>query len=363
METDPYWFPEDRNRLATAATIYRDGRVRCDTAGMYHVTGSGSPKTAKIYQIDKECSCDFARKNGRTKWCQHLIATVIYRKMLAPFRNDVEPSLFAAPKTVEERLAQPPSSPEEEWPEEEPYPPRSFDDAFPQAVAAEARRRGHAFMAPSEPPQDTITPEDREGDTPVPDTLVEALEEPVPVAKKKRPSIPQRFIQDIKGKQHVKFAGLVLAAQEDGLVSLTADWTFNDEKLSLAHAIATFTDGRRYEDSGDATEANVTSMVKSHFRRVALTRAKARCLRDALGIEAASVEELAEEGDSHPVPDLIPQIKAVMQQLGFAGQTVAHAQAQIKQWTNLPFDREMTANHEAILTALKTRLANNERSL
>jgi hypothetical protein len=146
MQTEPYWFPEDFRRLESAAEIYRSGRVRCDTAGMYHVTGSGSPKAAKIYQIDKECSCEFARKNGRTKWCQHLIATVIYRKMLAPFRNDVEPALFAPTKTVEERFALPPRAPEEEWPP----------------------------GGPSEAPQGTIMPQDREGDIPVSETLVEA---------------------------------------------------------------------------------------------------------------------------------------------------------------------------------------------
>jgi hypothetical protein len=31
-----------------------------------------------------------------------------------------------------------------------------------------------------------------------------------------------------------------------------------------------------------------------HFRRVALTRAKARVLRDALGVDLVAVEELAE---------------------------------------------------------------------
>jgi len=35
-------------------------------------------------------------------------------------------------------------------------------------------------------------------------------------------------------------------------------------------------------------------MVAGHFRRVALTRAKARVLRDALGIDLVAVEELAE---------------------------------------------------------------------
>ena len=49
---------------------------------------------------------------------------------------------------------------------------------------------------------------------------------------------------------------------------------------------------------------NVTKGISLHFRRVALTRAKARCLRDALGISECSVEELADESGKHDVPDL-----------------------------------------------------------
>jgi hypothetical protein len=92
----------------------------------------------------------------------------------------------------------------------------------------------------------------------------------------------------------VKFAGLLQMAHERGLVSLMADWTSNDSALSLAHAIARFSDGRVFEESGDATPENTNRKVAPHFRRVALTRAKARVLRDALGVDLVAVEELAD---------------------------------------------------------------------
>jgi hypothetical protein len=98
----------------------------------------------------------------------------------------------------------------------------------------------------------------------------------------------------IQGKPFVKYAGLLQMAQERGLTSLTAEWTFNSDELSLAHAVATFQDGRRFEESGDATPANTNRKVAVHFRRVALTRAKARVLRDALGIDMVAIEELAD---------------------------------------------------------------------
>ena len=106
--------------------------------------------------------------------------------------------------------------------------------------------------------------------------------------------LPLRVVL-IQGHPFVKFAGLLQMAHERGLVALTADWTYNDGELSLAHAVATFQDGRRFEESGDATPANTNRKVAVHFRRVALTRAKARVLRDALGVDLVAVEELADE--------------------------------------------------------------------
>ena len=107
--------------------------------------------------------------------------------------------------------------------------------------------------------------------------------------------VPAQHVVTIQGKAFVRFAGLLQMAHERGLVALTADWTFNDAELSLAHAVATFQDGRRFEESGDASPANVTRLVAVHLRRVALTRAKARVLRDALGVDLVAVEELADE--------------------------------------------------------------------
>ncbi len=98
----------------------------------------------------------------------------------------------------------------------------------------------------------------------------------------------------IQGKAFVRYAGLLQMAQERGLVQLTADWTYNDAELSLAHAVALFQDGRRFEESGDASPANTNRKVAVHFRRVALTRAKARVLRDALGVDLVAVEELSD---------------------------------------------------------------------
>src|SRR5262249_46180123 len=72
-------------------------------------------------------------------------------------------------------------------------------------------------------------------------------------------------------------------------------WTYNDAGLSLAEAVATFKDGGHYRESGDATPENATKKGAPHFRRVAFTRATARVLRDALGVELVAAEGLAQE--------------------------------------------------------------------
>jgi hypothetical protein len=88
---------------------------------------------------------------------------------------------------------------------------------------------------------------------------------------------------------------LLKRAHEVGLQSLVVQWTFNSEDLSLAHAVATFADGRRFEESADATPLNVSKKVALHWRRLALTRASARALRLALGVDLVATEELADE--------------------------------------------------------------------
>jgi hypothetical protein len=130
-------------------------------------------------------------------------------------------------------------------------------------------------------PEDGWPPEEERAPAP------EAPAEPVQ-------GIDPKFIVWISGKPFVKFTGLLVMAHDQGLVSLTAAWTHNDSDLSLAHAVAVFADGRRFEECGDSAVSNVAKRVAPHWRRMSLTRAKARCLRDALGCQLVAVEELGE---------------------------------------------------------------------
>jgi hypothetical protein len=99
METPPYWFPDDTNRLARAVTLVEEGHVTVDRFGIYHVQGS----KGQLYDIDGQCPCPYGQK-AKSKWCAHLVATALHRKVTARVAQDA-PSLFPERKTVEERLA------------------------------------------------------------------------------------------------------------------------------------------------------------------------------------------------------------------------------------------------------------------
>ena len=105
-------------------------------------------------------------------------------------------------------------------------------------------------------------------------------------------TLPAQYLQLIDGKPFVKYAGLLTMAHAQGLQQLEARFTRVSDTRAVAQATATFTDGRRFTESGEATPENVGSQVRPHFARLALTRAKARCLRDALNIALCAVEEL-----------------------------------------------------------------------
>jgi len=113
--------------------------------------------------------------------------------------------------------------------------------------------------------------------------------EPVP-----SPGALAKWIKQIHGKEFIQYAGLLALAHEQGLQELAAEFISVTPELALAAAHAFFRDGRRFWDAGEATPTNVHEQVRAHFPRVALTRAKARCLRDALNIGLVAVEEVEE---------------------------------------------------------------------
>jgi SWIM zinc finger len=305
-ERPPYQFPEEgiNNRLNLAARLVYEEHVHPQSDGSFQVDGSGGRR----YRVEKSCSCPASQKS-KSKWCKHLIAVALYiewQRRLRPLAPTFSPVALGTLRAGTAPL--PPTTTDDEplgngYPVDDetlplPLPPVSVDERLAAGPhATEERREAYAMLQENTMTTDEYIPE------PDTDRATTALVEP-PVAEPARVTIPAEYVMQIKGNRHVLYAGLVIGAQRSGLVSLAADWTYNDAELSLAHAVATFADGRRYEDSGDASPSNVSKGIAGHFRRVALTRAKARCLRDALGISECSVEEMADETLKREVPDM-----------------------------------------------------------
>jgi len=107
--------------------------------------------------------------------------------------------------------------------------------------------------------------------------------------------LDRRFLTYLHGRPFVRYAGLLALAHERGLMQLEARIEFHSDSLVLASATATFSDGRVFTEWSDATPANVGAQVRPHWVRMALTRAKARALRDALNITVCCLEELGED--------------------------------------------------------------------
>lgn len=271
-------------RLAEALRMCLEDKITPQSDGSYQVHGSGG----RVYRVAESCSCP-ASQHAQSRWCKHAVGVAVYiewQKRLRPMApvelGTLRPgTLPLPPVSVDERLAQGAS--------------RTLDTV--DTTLPHGQEDGDAVTQ-----EDLMAADDADADIPEPDphaapTAVLEAPDPAPPAPGK---IPREYTITIQGRPHVLYTGLVHAARAQGLVTLAAEWTYNDAELSLAHAVCTFADGRRYEDSGDASPGNVSKGIAKHFRRVALTRAKARCLRDALGISECSVEEMEEP----PVPDL-----------------------------------------------------------
>lgn len=107
-------------------------------------------------------------------------------------------------------------------------------------------------------------------------------------------NIPKEFIQDIKGKEFVKYEGLLNLFHENGGKEIRTELVqsmLGEDVFFIFKAVAIGERGT-YEGYGDACRANVNPMIVAHMMRMAETRAKARALRDYNNIGMCSVEEL-----------------------------------------------------------------------
>jgi hypothetical protein len=276
MHYAPWVHPEEKppTRLERAAKAVREGRITLVSEHEAQVQGS-----EKVYFVRGfHCTCPAATK-GKSFYCVHAVAVKLAREVQTRLGQQPQASLPLPPTTVDERLAQAPTQIPCRAPGL-PSGPRLDDGTCAHPVVDRGLCATHLALAETEAP-----PAQEE----MPAMLVpeSTTEDTTPDVR-----IPRQFVKVIKGKQFVEFAGLLAMAHERGLQSLSEEFISVTPELALARAVATFSDGRTFSACADATPENVNAMVKLHFARVALTRSKARALRDGLNVACLAVEEL-----------------------------------------------------------------------
>ena len=125
-----------------------------------------------------------------------------------------------------------------------------------------------------------------------------------------QPTLDERFIMTIKGKEFVKYSGLLDLAHQKGLKSITVEAlqfpTKSNGMEGICKAIVESKAGEEYIEIGDANPKNVVKHIAPHVLRMAATRAKARALRDFTNIGITCLEELGDlddvVGDENPKP-------------------------------------------------------------
>lgn len=131
--------------------------------------------------------------------------------------------------------------------------------------------------------------------------------------------INSEFVKDIKGKDFVSYAGCIDVAHKTALKLKGRLVQLEGEILEIDASSCRFKTVFEIQDDagkpllrsfgyGEASQANMSSMVKSYPQSMAETRANARCFRTLCGIGLTSLEELYEESEKTIVNNLKNQI-------------------------------------------------------
>jgi hypothetical protein len=127
---------------------------------------------------------------------------------------------------------------------------------------------------------------------------------PAPAERRIKP----KYLMERQGKTVALYAGLLDAAHERGLKSITTKLlqapTEQNGQIAICQATVVMEEHgpegmvtRTFSGIGDADPSNVTRMLVNAIVRMSETRAKARALRDALNVaELVAAEEFGEDG-------------------------------------------------------------------
>jgi len=110
-----------------------------------------------------------------------------------------------------------------------------------------------------------------------------------------------KFVRSLSGREFILYGGVLQLAKQRGLKRITTRIVqvpcAENNHLAVCEAEVETEDGV-FSDVGDASPSSVSRTIQPHILRMAATRAKARAMRDAVGIEMVALEELGGDGDS-----------------------------------------------------------------
>jgi len=117
-----------------------------------------------------------------------------------------------------------------------------------------------------------------------------------------------RFVKSLQGREYVLYGGLLELAKQRGLKRISTKViqipSMDNGMYGVVEAEVETEDGV-FKEIGDASPESVNRAIQPHLLRMAATRAKARAMRDAVGIDMVALEELGDTllPDETPVPD------------------------------------------------------------
>ncbi|MDI7246606.1 MAG: hypothetical protein QME92_03925 [Bacillota bacterium] len=114
----------------------------------------------------------------------------------------------------------------------------------------------------------------------------------------------ERFVKTLQGKDYVLYGGLLQLARQHGLKRITTNIVQipspDNGMYAVVEAEIEIENGL-FKEVGDASPESVNRAIQPHILRMAATRAKARAMRDAVGIDLVALEEL---GDVLPLDEV-----------------------------------------------------------
>ena len=118
----------------------------------------------------------------------------------------------------------------------------------------------------------------------------------------------ERFVRNLQGRDYILYGGVLQLARERGLRRISTSIVQLPSKDNSMYAVVEAeveTSDGVFRELGDASPENVARSIQPHLLRMAATRAKARAMRDAVGIDMVALEEL---GDTQPVDDFDEEV-------------------------------------------------------